>query len=446
MTDAGARLAQAARDTLAAGPMSWTERREDHVRYLDETFGDGRALLQGIAAAHPASTCAVVVGMWAMLAGLQPRRRPPAAKAITTWAGFGGFSGKYWVPVAELVPEVGDVPYWCGDHAQGWQAATNGHVGALLEGEGWTWTTAEGGGGADGTSCRVSSPKDIRTHGGRKLRGVWRPGGKPEASARPKPSSPPPSPAPKPAPKPAPTIPAPAPDSGLLRGIDVSHHQAPGAISWARLGETHRFVFARATYGTKRDDTFLEHIRRAREVGLFVGAYHFFRPGQPALEQIDAFTDAVSAAGMGPGWLVPALDVEQNEQYDGPISAERYAGAEEIARAWLDHWGQATLYTNPSMWPAIGNPEWALECHLWISHYGVPVPKPVLGMSWAIWQNLVAPLPGVYGGQIDQNVARALPVLRAKTDPPALLPLELDQDEQRRLRDEAIRDSEDTDP
>lgn len=247
-------------------------------------------------------------------------------------------------------------------------------------------------------------------------------------------------PSPKPTPNPAPTLPPP-PDPGLLRGIDVSHHQAPGAISWARLGETHRFVVARATYGTKRDATFAEHIRRAREVGLFVGAYHFFRPGQPALEQIDAFTDAVAAVGMGPGWLAPALDVEQNEQYDGAITAERYAPAEEIARAWIAHWGQATLYTNPAMWRALGSPEWARDCHLWIAHYGVSAPTTPLGLSWALWQNLVAPLPGVYGSAIDQNVARALPVLRSPTEPPMLV-LEQELDERRAARDDFIKDTD----
>ena len=345
MTTPGALLAQAARDTLAAGPMSWTERREDHVRYLDETFGDGRALLQGIAATHPASTCAIVVGMWAMLAGLQPKRKPPAAKAITTWAGFGGFTSRYWVPVAELVPEEGDVPYFCGDHPKGWQASGNGHVGVLLEGEGWMWRTAEGGGGPDGTNCRMSAaPKDIRTHGGRKLRGAWRPGGKPEASTPPKPppkSDPPPKSSPKPLPAP-PTVP-----SDLLRGIDVSSHQLPGAINWKKLAETHKFVIARATYGTRLDTQCAEHIQRARDVGLITGIYAFFRASQEVIHQIEAFEQACEALKVGPGWIVPTLDVEENEAFDGPTTAERYAPANVFCQALKDRWGSAMVYTNP---------------------------------------------------------------------------------------------------
>lgn len=243
-----------------------------------------------------------------------------------------------------------------------------------------------------------------------------------------------------PAPKPAPTLPPP-PDPGLLRGIDVSHHQAPGAISWPRLAETHRFVYARATYGTKPDESFAEHIRRARQVGLFAGAYAFFRPGQDVAEQLAAFERTVDAAGMGPGWLAPALDVEQNEQYDGPISADRYAPAETICRAWRARFGDAVLYTNPSMWAALGSPGWLREFHLWIAHYDVSVPKTPFGLSWAIWQHRVAPLPGVLGSALDQNVARALPMLRAPTEPPQIV-LEQDLDERRADRDAYIKDAD----
>lgn len=183
------RLAAAAEMTLAAGTMSWTQRREDHVRYLTETFGDGLALLRGIATTSPASTCAVCVGMWAMLAGVQAKRARPRTPAITTWAGFGGFGGRYWIPRAKLT-EVrrGDVLYWCGGTDKTWPAATNGHVGVALRGDGHVWTTAEGGGGGDGTTCRVSpAPKDIRSHSSRLWRGVWRADGADSNAAVPAP-------------------------------------------------------------------------------------------------------------------------------------------------------------------------------------------------------------------------------------------------------------------
>lgn len=242
---------------------------------------------------------------------------------------------------------------------------------------------------------------------------------------------------------PGPRTPAPPPiphdQTPLLRGIDVSHHQAPGGISWARLAETHRFVIARATYGVKPDKTFAEHIRRARDFGLFVGAYHFFRPGESADDQIAAFGAAVAAVGMGPGgWLAPALDIEKSDP-DGAATPSRYAPAEEIFRAWLARWGDVMVYTNPATWADIGSPAWLRQAHLWISHYGVATPRTPFGLTWTLWQNLVAPLPGVYGSLLDQNVARALPVLREPTLAPPI-PLELDHDELRRARDEQVRE------
>ena len=247
------------------------------------------------------------------------------------------------------------------------------------------------------------------------------------------PSSPPAS-----KPKPAATpLPVPAEER---RGIDVSHHQHPSQINWTKLGETHDFVIVRATYGTKPDEYFAEHIQRALDVGLRVGAYHFFRPGQPGVDQVEAFGDVVGKAGMGPGWIAPALDVEQNQAYDGTVTRERYAPAEFIAREWLHTHGACLVYTNPSMWEQIGSPTWLDECSLWISHYGVTAPKTPHGLPWSIWQHGVAPLPGIFGAQIDQNVARSLPLIQSFEVAP--LELGVDWDELRADRDAMIRDGD----
>lgn len=252
-----------------------------------------------------------------------------------------------------------------------------------------------------------------------------------------------PSPSPTPARRPPPTPPPlPEPDAGLARGIDVSHHQAIGAVDWEALAKTHRFAIVRATYGIVPDASFPEHVRRARDAGLILGAYAFFRPGQHAPAQLEVFGETVEKVGMGPGWLPPTLDVEQNETYDGAISADRYAPAESICAAWRDTYGAAMVYTNPSMWAALGSPGWLWGHYLWIAHYGVKAPKTPLGLSWVIWQHKVAPLPGVSGAPIDQNVARSLPLLQAPGAPP-FLPLHPDWDAVRRDRDAAIRDDED---
>lgn len=248
-----------------------------------------------------------------------------------------------------------------------------------------------------------------------------------------------------PAPPPVSTKPAPQklsqPDATLVRGIDVSAHQSPDAVRWRELAKTHRFVVARATYGTRLDATFAEHVHRAREEGLVPGAYHFFRQGQDVQAQLDAFSAAAEHAGMGPGWLPPALDVESNAAFDGPVTAAGYAPAEDICKAWRARWGQALVYTNASTWALTGNPEWLRDYPLWVAHYGVAVPKTPLGLPWVIWQHTSSPLPGVMAGPLDQNVARRLPLLTLLEDPP-LLPLEVDWEEFKRDRDAQIKEEE----
>lgn len=61
------------------------------------------------------------------------------------------------------------------------------------------------------------------------------------------------------------------------RGIDVSAHN--GDIDFNRVRDDgYSFVLIKATEGTDfQDRNFVDNIRKARQAGLRVGAYHFFR-------------------------------------------------------------------------------------------------------------------------------------------------------------------------
>ena len=176
----GEAVASVAETWLAAGPMSRKVRRADYQSF--------------IAAAYEADTpsapvfdsggthCAIFARACLSLAGVKPPGRRPKVTAITTWLGVAGFEGeRSWRSLADIEAHGGllrgDVLYWCSVARAGWQAAKDGHVGICLTGEGWQWRTAEGGGGTDGSTCRMSSePKNVRLSGSRALRGVWRPG------------------------------------------------------------------------------------------------------------------------------------------------------------------------------------------------------------------------------------------------------------------------------
>lgn len=81
--------------------------------------------------------------------------------------------------------------------------------------------------------------------------------------------------------------PAMEPDRNLYptRGIDISAHN--GTIDFGKVKKAgYDFVIIKATEGTDfKDSMFSDNLRRAREAGLKVGAYHFFRfdtDGEPA--------------------------------------------------------------------------------------------------------------------------------------------------------------------
>jgi len=108
-----------------------------------------------------------------------------------------------------------------------------------------------------------------------------------------------------------------------VRGIDISHHQTDidwGILERARLD----FVFIKATEGgDHKDSKFGEYWKRAGELGLARGAYHFFTFCKPGREQAENYIATVPA---GEGLLPPVIDIE----YGGNCSAR--PSREEMVR------------------------------------------------------------------------------------------------------------------
>lgn len=72
-----------------------------------------------------------------------------------------------------------------------------------------------------------------------------------------------------------------------VAGIDVSKHN--GVIDYERVKkDDYQFVIIKASEGkTYQDPAFGRNYRDAREAGLMVGAYHFFRKNRTGQEQAD---------------------------------------------------------------------------------------------------------------------------------------------------------------
>ncbi len=171
-------VARCAVQALTLGPMSRTERRESYRSFIDGAFID---TVEAPVFASKGTHCAIFARGCLSHAGVKPRGKRPKVTGITVWLGVGWFSEPEWIPVGDIDAVLaGDILYWCGFPGQTvvqWRSATNGHVGIVAPGgENWSHPTAEGGGGPDGSRCRLSdAPKDIRASHSRPLRGVWRP-------------------------------------------------------------------------------------------------------------------------------------------------------------------------------------------------------------------------------------------------------------------------------
>ena len=78
-----------------------------------------------------------------------------------------------------------------------------------------------------------------------------------------------------------------------VAGIDVSRHN--GDIDFEQVrDDDYQFVFIKASEGkTYKDDAFERNYEQAREAGLKVGAYHFFRKNRTAREQADNLLAAI---------------------------------------------------------------------------------------------------------------------------------------------------------
>ncbi|MCZ6791937.1 MAG: GH25 family lysozyme [Candidatus Dadabacteria bacterium] len=92
-----------------------------------------------------------------------------------------------------------------------------------------------------------------------------------------------------------------------VHGIDISHHQ--DVIDWDVLKRSDiSFAFIKATEGGDHKDTkFKENWKRAGDIGLVRGAYHFFTFCKTGREQALNYIDSVPFEN---NTLPPAIDLE----------------------------------------------------------------------------------------------------------------------------------------
>ena len=94
-----------------------------------------------------------------------------------------------------------------------------------------------------------------------------------------------------------------------IAGIDVSKHN--GEIDFKQVSnDNYQFVFIKASEGkTYQDDAFERNYTEARDAGLKVGAYHFFRKNRSGKDQAENFLNVIKGKPMD---LPLVIDLEDD--------------------------------------------------------------------------------------------------------------------------------------
>jgi GH25 family lysozyme M1 (1,4-beta-N-acetylmuramidase) len=189
-----------------------------------------------------------------------------------------------------------------------------------------------------------------------------------------------------------------------LAGIDISHWQ--DAVDWPTVAASGvQFVIAKATEGrTWNDPMYATYKAGAAVEGIPFTAYHFAKPDSTAGDAVKEADHFVDVAQLGPGNLIPALDIERT---GGLTQAQ-------LTQWILDWLNEVTarlgvrpmVYTSPNGWKnrtgdstAIADAGFSV---LWIAHWNVASPTVPAndwqGNGWTFWQYTdCASVPGISG-------------------------------------------------
>lgn len=193
-----------------------------------------------------------------------------------------------------------------------------------------------------------------------------------------------------------------APEDFALKGIDVSHHQ--GRIEWEDVAEFGiDFVFIKATEGTDWvDPRGHTNWKGAKDAGLKVGAYHYYRLCKNGSAQAELFIDNVPIDSSA---LPPVIDLEhaQNCGMDQPVAEVRAEISVMISKLRRHYGKDPVLYTTNAFYrdwlqgAFQANPIWIRD----IQKY----PDLPDGRDWTVWQYSHRGRVSGVDGEVDLNVA-----------------------------------------
>ena len=175
------------------------------------------------------------------------------------------------------------------------------------------------------------------------------------------------------------------PESYSIHGIDVSKYQS--IIAWEEVQSMKvkkinlGFAFIKATEGIgNTDPQFRRNWKKAKETGMFRGAYHFFIASKDGRMQAENFIDKVE---LETGDLPPVLDVEQ---LNGASSSQLKTEVKKWLAIVENHYGvKPVIYTNVDFYNRHLGSDFD-EYPLWVAHYYQKV-QPRISRGWIFWQH-----------------------------------------------------------
>ncbi len=164
-------------------------------------------------------------------------------------------------------------------------------------------------------------------------------------------------------------------------GIDVSKHT--GVINWEKIKDQGvDFAYIKSTEGADYlDPRFLYNLKEAKDAGIPVGAYHFFRFHRTGEEQAANFLAQVNLKKMD---LPPVVDVEEWGQYNTSKSTD------DITREIQDFIEKiedkssrkVVIYSDKNSYRKFIEGKFKHN-KIWICSIGTP---PQIDREWTIWQ------------------------------------------------------------
>ena len=200
-------------------------------------------------------------------------------------------------------------------------------------------------------------------------------------------------------------------------GIDVSNYQS--VINWSSVRKQNpnlKFAIVKGTEGASyRDPSLVRNFNDAKQAGLRVGMYHYFRMSSTPAAQFENIQKALKAIKFDPAKDIFAIDFETTQTDIGlrppkskaqklRISNRLY----QLAQILSNRVGiQPLIYTNPSSWNSLSDQSTRFnKFKLWIAQY-MTTGKPIIPKPWSnyyIWQYTDQGSVSGIRGRVDMNL------------------------------------------